>query len=130
MGLDVSHGCWSGAYSNFHGFRSLIAKSLGFDLDSMAGFSDECGESWGSITYDDFHILLNHSDCDGEIDLEDSVKLRDRMVEYRDTFFSFAGEVTHRDRIFRVDDNTRYKYDSWISGLSDAIDSGDIVEFS
>ena len=38
MGLDVSHGCWSGAYSAFMRWRRQIAKCAGIPLPLMEGY--------------------------------------------------------------------------------------------
>jgi hypothetical protein len=39
MGLDISHGCWDGAYSAFHRWRKEIAHVAGMPpLELMAGF--------------------------------------------------------------------------------------------
>lgn len=70
MGLDTSHNCWHGSYSSFHNFRKHIAKYVGIDdLEKMEGFG-------GSIPFSNFNHelipLLSHSDCDGELSVQES----------------------------------------------------------
>ena len=94
MGLDTTHGCWHGAYSAFHRWRTEIAKLAGIPIALMEGFYDpqkhqfaldKLGTAgdfdrcvieqlldaapilWESLKPSPLHILLNHSDCDGEI---------------------------------------------------------------
>lgn len=38
MGLDTSHGCWTGAYSAFHRWRVELARAAGVNLSIMEGF--------------------------------------------------------------------------------------------
>lgn len=38
MGLDVSHGCWSGGYKSFNRWRAAIAQQIGIPLELMEGF--------------------------------------------------------------------------------------------
>ena len=120
MGLDVSHGCWNGSYSGFMKFRKILAGSIDIDLENMAGFSrGEASELWENRPDDDLHILLRHSDCDGEIPVSDAKKLLLRMRNHRDAFILF-------------DDSTMpfiSKYDYWISGLECAISNNEVIEF-
>ncbi len=64
MGLDTTHGAWSGAYSSFNRFREELAKAIGFNLKEFEGFG-------GSRSFDEIdngiRWLLDHSDCDGDI---------------------------------------------------------------
>lgn len=105
MGLDTSHDCWHGAYSAFTRWRCQIAEAVGIPLDLMAG---HCGNesfcwqemlpdyynkvidreikrwlpiSWDVLKPDPIHILLHHSDCDGEIEWKDCKPLADRLKE-------------------------------------------------
>lgn len=100
MGLDTSHGCWHGAYSAFMTWRRELAKAAGLPpLDLMEGFYVPLGAkgglptlyygfrnegdnyledldsrlpiSWNCLKPNPLHILLNHSDCDGELSWED-----------------------------------------------------------
>jgi len=79
MGLDVSHDCWSGSYSAFSRFRIAIASVAGIDLGKMDGFGGDT--RWGSLPSDALHVLLNHSDCDGEIAAEHLLPLAQRLEQ-------------------------------------------------
>jgi hypothetical protein len=97
MGLNTTHGAWDGAYSEFHRWRTEIAKHLGIPLDLMEGFynkehnpltllnykypkGDELEMAalrrievnfpllWDAFKPNPLHELLYHSDCDGEIE--------------------------------------------------------------
>lgn len=70
MGLDTSHDCWHSSYSSFNQWRRAIAKAAGLPpLDDMEGFGGSI--RWEVLNPSPLHILLNHSDCDGEIRWED-----------------------------------------------------------
>ncbi|MEK9726025.1 MAG: hypothetical protein VW405_21410 [Rhodospirillaceae bacterium] len=88
MGLDTTHDCWHGAYSAFHRFRHGIARAIGLDLASMQGFSEStvtgqgrAGIAWSLLKPDPIHILLNHSDCEGEIAVPNLLPLAARLEE-------------------------------------------------
>jgi len=77
MGLDTSHNCWHGPYSAFNRFRHAIAEAAGIPLDSMEGYEpmfptpEEKNKEaipWDQYENDPICILLNHSDCEGEIE--------------------------------------------------------------
>ena len=80
MGLDTTHDCWHRSYSSFHGWRKAVCLAAGLgDLDERDGFADAgvAGLPW---TEDDPLIaLLDHSDCEGQIDAEDCGPLADRL---------------------------------------------------
>lgn len=66
MGLDTSHDCWHGSYHSFHNWRARITEISGYgDLDQYRGFGGQ--KPWPD-TDDVLLILLNHSDCEGEIE--------------------------------------------------------------
>lgn len=111
MGLDISHGAWSGAYSAFSRWRTEIARLAGIPLPLMEGFYSHCSSEWDELIKekdiasnwslgaffktvhpslplkwellrpDPLHVLLNHSDCDGDIAPEDATKIADRLQE-------------------------------------------------
>lgn len=69
MGLGLSHGKFSYSYSTFKAYREYLAK--------IAGIKDRF-----NVTEDDtLKILLEHSDCDGEIGYLDCDPLADRLTE-------------------------------------------------
>lgn len=78
MGLSISHNCWSGSYSSFHNWRSIISQAAGYgDLNDYLGF----GGRKFFTDQDPLIILLNHSDCDGSIDWEDCASIALRLEE-------------------------------------------------
>lgn len=77
MGLDTTHDCWSGPYSSFNRFREAIAFHLGFRLRDMEGFGGST--RWSTLPPDPLHVLLNHSDCDGTIEVKDLLPLAERL---------------------------------------------------
>jgi hypothetical protein len=109
MGLNCSHGAWDGAYSAFGRWREKIAEVAGLPpLHLMEGFYSPlekrqaydlptlyCGPheptdnlrrldallpiKWESLKEDKLHILLNHSDCDGEIAWQDCDAIADSL---------------------------------------------------
>jgi len=80
MGLSVSHGAWRGAYSAFMSFRRDLAAAAGLPvLNTMAGYGGNT--PWESLPPDILHVLLLHSDCEGEIEVEHLSALADRLEE-------------------------------------------------
>jgi hypothetical protein len=84
MGLDFSHTDAHWAYSGFMRFRIRIAATLGINLERMEGFTRDSNvsnpTSWDTID-DDIKVLLNHSDCDGELSPEECRKVAPRLRE-------------------------------------------------
>ena len=111
MGIDFSHCKAHWAYSGFMRFRKRIATEAGIALSCMSGFASgpsgkpfealtifgESGESgsvpgfdkyvgrqevipWENVK-DDIKLLLDHSDCDGELTPEECAKVAPRLRE-------------------------------------------------
>lgn len=94
MGLDVSHDCWSGAYSAFRRFRDAVAEAANWPMEE-----DEFGHphyilprkeltldnyqgDWDRVPGDDpLIIFLAHSDCDGVIHPQHAMHLARRLRE-------------------------------------------------
>lgn len=72
MGLDLRVNNYKaeqtkiGSYTGFNNFRETWAKHLGFELPAMEGFGGT--KKW---TTEPLQAFFNHSDCDGEISVED-----------------------------------------------------------
>lgn len=94
MGLDTSHDCWHGAYSAFHRWRMEVARIARIPLPLMEGFyggwatPEVTGElarflpiPWDAYKSDPLCVILNHSDCEGEIPWEQCSALADRLAE-------------------------------------------------
>lgn len=81
MGLDVSHGAWSGAYSRFNRFRVAVGRSCGVRFpegsgDDMIYFPPGFRDSYPGLTE-----FFCHSDCDGTIDPQTCAVLGREMLE-------------------------------------------------
>lgn len=101
MGLLVSHGCWSGSYRCFGLWRRALARKAGIPVELMEGWFDMRSFDdlpkypklsymsyaellpikWSALRPDPLHVLLDHSDCDGEIAVADLLPLADRLEE-------------------------------------------------
>lgn len=71
MGLDTSHDCFYGQYSSFNRFRKSLASQIGIDLEEYIGYGKKGTKDLKSIEHD-IQPLLNHSDCDGELTVEEA----------------------------------------------------------
>ena len=140
MGLDTTHGCWHGPYSAFHRWRKWVAGLVGIDLDIMEGFRGEISASglrysyppmpWSHLGNDPIVHLLDHSDCDGEIEADLCGPIADRLE-------SLLNNVVY-DGFIRNDNDTmpRADYDGqikaterFIAGLRAASAANEPVEF-
>lgn len=100
MGLDVSHDCWSGAYSGFGRWRDKLAEVAGYEFieDVARGGRRMVALDYGSWpeanyydppivpfrtdgTPDPLLLLLLHSDCEGKVRAEHAGPLADRLTE-------------------------------------------------
>jgi len=147
------------AYSGYGQFRKKIAAQVGIDLHQMEGFhnvdksilsiqgweayreaieTDLSQEkiSWDTVN-DPIKILLNHSDCEGEIPAEDCKVLADRLEQIikewpervklkTDPFWQDRGYPAELD--LDAYDTTQAK--GLIAGLREAAKIGKPVEFS
>jgi hypothetical protein len=105
MGLDISHDAWHGAYAAFNRWRCEIARVAKLPpLMLMEGFwrgdwviesykkknpesllvpdwYDDLPIRWEGLRPDDLIVLLDHSDCEGEISAENAIKIADRLEQ-------------------------------------------------
>jgi hypothetical protein len=116
MGLDTSHDCWHGAYSSFNNWRRAICVAAGWGaLDNYSGFGGP-----ESMPEDDvLTVLLDHSDCEGEIDWRVCYRLADRL----EALLPKLPERTHLPRCVREDT------EQFIAGLRRAHADRENVEF-
>ena len=104
MGIDFSHCDARWSYSGFNRFRTILASCVGIDLDSMEGFERDWDNphaprtesiKWEEIAQgeDPICILLNHSDCDGDIQPEYcervAKRLQDLLREHEEKFSAY-----------------------------------------
>lgn len=84
MGIDFSHGNARWAYSGFNRFRRKISELAGFEGWPI-GSEDPIAEQpfWDKVQASDDPIkhLLDHSDCDGELTVEQLTVLAPRLEE-------------------------------------------------
>jgi len=139
MGLDVSHDCWSGAYSAFMRWRAKLAEVAGMPpLDMMEGFYDENATyclagvpdrfrqglpiRWDCLKPKPIHILLRHSDCEGYIDVKDCFKIAEALR----SLMPLLPDGEERGHI----GNWRMKTQKFIDGLLVAIAANERVRFA
>jgi len=83
MGLTIHPNVLNVSYSGFHEWRVAIANAIDMPpLKEMDGFSEhrgDIGRKWDSLPYNPLFLLLNHSDCDGELRWEDCDAITDEM---------------------------------------------------
>jgi hypothetical protein len=111
MGLDTTHDCWHGAYSAFHSFRQALASLVGIQLDQMVGFGGQT--SWPDKASEPLVILLDHSDAEDEIAVEDLRPLAKRLRELSGQYSDPWGKAIRR----------------FATGLEQAANAGEPVEF-
>jgi hypothetical protein len=151
MGLDCSHDAWHGAYSAFHRWRKKLAEVAGLPpLELMEGFFETAEEGlgggtlyfgqltdlwqekvklleerlpirWDCLKDRPLHILLYHSDCDGEIAQEDCGPIADDLESLLPLLpdEEAAGHIGH----------WRTKTQAFIDGLRKAAAAGQPLEF-
>ena len=138
MGLDISHDCWSGAYSAFARFRKELHKIAGYGDYNLVYKNDDVRIEGSTIPWNEFTtenymgewdtspndpllILLVHSDCDGIIPNEFVFHLATRLQQLL-PMLSDEG-TGHLSRGYKA---TAYKF---IQGLLLAHEKGEDVEF-
>lgn len=119
MGLDTSHDAWHGSYSAFHRFRAhlvYIAWGPGEkgDIEKYVGY----GGDLPLPKNDALVTLVNHSDCDGEILLEECGPLADRLEELLSKMEPRA-----------LYDDIRPAIERFITGLRRAVEAGEPLDF-
>jgi hypothetical protein len=117
-------------------WRQAIAAELGITLDIMPGFLGGYGGDymwtkdipdylirprWPSPEREPLVWLLSHSDCDGEISVEQQIPIARRLEEIIDglAVHEGAGHIA----------NWRDKTQAFIDGLRAANAAGEVVEF-
>jgi hypothetical protein len=135
MGLDVSHGCWSGAYSAFSRWRNELAVAAGYKVARHANGHvtatlpwDQFTEAnlqgeWDYMPGDDPLIwLLAHSDCDGVIHPEQGELLAGRLEQ-------LLPKLDATETVGHIWPHMRGVTEQFIAGLREAAVAGEDVEF-
>lgn len=81
--------------------------------------------SWESWEADPIVILLDHSDCEGDIDPADAGRVADRLEELRAKIFKIATDRSEKHGADHIDGQVG----DWIRGLRAACAAGEKVEF-
>lgn len=80
MGLDTTHECWHGPYGSFKLFRYDLGRQIGINLDDYIGYGERGTKDLESIEHD-LMPLFNHSDCDGELQPSECVKIANGLYD-------------------------------------------------
>jgi hypothetical protein len=78
----------------------MLAKEIGIDLDKMEGFGGDI--PWEEYENDPICILLNHSDCDGQISAEQCLKVSPRLKELVSKWSKDDDYKWHRKRALEL----------------------------
>lgn len=119
MGLDTTHNCWHGPYSAFHGFRMKLAEKIGINLMEMEGFTAD-GKPWKDVD-SKLVPLLYHSDCDGELTVEECKLIAEGLTEVLENLTDDGDEPPFYSFKSRVE--------QFRDGCLDAIEKNEPVEF-
>lgn len=138
MGLDLTHGCWSGSYSAFTRFRFELWRAAGGKfVHDAEGFRDipdiwlhdfpagtEMGEWEGhDLPSDPLVYLIQHVDCGGALPAFCLMALANRIEELLPNLTGDGGGHIARDGGFRK------VAERFIAGLRAAAAEGECVEF-
>ena len=137
MGLDVSHDCWSGAYSAFNRWRTELARVAGYAIIREMGAGDQPDLEWDRFALANYQgewadapelpsdalvYLLAHSDCDGVIHPPQATALAGRLRELLSLLDASQGSGHIRPHVRGVTER-------FIAGLEAAAARGEDVEF-
>lgn len=126
MGLDTTHDCWHGSYTRFNCFRLSIAEAAGYKLIKKFGeipypdipynsySEDNFLGIWEKPVNDPLLFFIAHSDCDGEIKVEQAKLLIPRLKE----IYPKVTDEMHQQSLER-----------FIKGLELAVSLNESVEF-
>lgn len=102
MGLDFSHCEARWSYSGFGQFRRRLAQEIGVDLNKMYGFG---GTRTFHTINDPIKYLLDHSDCDGNLD---PVKCRKIIPRLRKLVSNWADNDYDKKQALELADGMEY----------------------
>jgi len=138
MGLDVSYGCWSGAYSAFSRWREGLATAAGYavwqvkhadgmvmstvmlDWGHLGGRAHLVGE-WEETPADPLLVLIIHCDDEGRIYPAQAGPLADRLE-------SLIPLLTDKPDLGHIGD-WRTKTQKFVDGLRRGVAADQPVEF-
>ena len=118
MGLDTSHDCWHGPYSFFMEWRIQLHGLITGEEATEWNLQG----AWSRGVYADqsvpINVLMNHSDCDGQIASEVCGPLADALE-------ALAAKMPPSVAMFDLRDNT----ERFVRGLRRAAAAGEPVVF-
>lgn len=121
MGLDTSHDCWHGPYSQFMRLRCWW--HLHLTNDPKGATQEALCKAWDAGVYADqsvpINVLMQHSDCDGEIPAELCAPIADALQTIIDAHMPERGTYDHM----------RPATERFIRGLRQAAAAGEAVRF-
>lgn len=118
MGLDFSHCDAHWSYSGFSIFRRRICWHIGI-IGSLLEDMYEDG-SYKFLINDDIYPLIDHSDCDGELTIQEMKQIIPRLQNIIDEWRKDADWAVEYDII-----NSEYL----INGMHNAIKAGESIQF-
>ena len=83
MGLDTSHDCWHGPYSAFRRFREKIAE-VAWGVTDCYSDDERFDKMVSDNASDGLLAIVDHSDCDGEIEPARQLALAERLEQIAD----------------------------------------------
>ena len=134
MGLDTTHDCWHGPYSQFMRWRQWLNLFVMSDraeqgdkrAQQIANMGATVGAiqlAWAEGHYEDqsipINVLMGHSDCDGDIPAEICGPLADALEALLEKHMPQRG----------IYDEQRPATERFIRGLRRAVAAGEAVEF-
>lgn len=118
MGLGTTHNCWHGAYSSFNRFRHSLASQIGINLDEYIGYGEKGTKELYSIEHG-IQPLLNHSDCDGELNNLEALSIAKGLDNILENFDDkIPADFNFKERIVQFRD-----------GCLDAVSKHEKIEF-
>lgn len=118
MGLDTSHNCWHGPYSSFNGFRYSLGRQIGINLDEYIGYGGKGTKNIENIEHE-LMLLFNHSDCEGELTVEESKQIVIGLNKVLENF----------NENLELSYNFKNKIIQFRDGCLDAISKNEIIDF-
>lgn len=133
MGLDTSHDCWHGPYSQFMRWREWLSLFVmmermqddprAAEIRNMGATREAYDRAYEEGQYADqsvpINVLMNHSDCDGDIPADMCAPLADALQELVKKHMPERGTY----------DEKRPATERFIAGLRLAAEHGEPVEF-
>jgi hypothetical protein len=126
MGLDTSHNCWHGPYSSFNEFRRALAACIGIDLSEYMGYGNESATKDLSSIEHGIMPLLNHSDCEGELSVEESRSISEGLSPILNSLSQYSTEeIDRKYKAWRF----KERIEKFRDGCLLAIENNEVIDF-